>query len=57
MRTGLILSVVILLISLGVICWPLLQNTRFWVTIGIGVGMVGTFFFAVALNNDDKKEP
>lgn len=52
-RWGLYLSVVVLLISVGVVVWPLLVTTRFWIGVGFCVGIVGTFLFSVALSSAD----
>ena len=48
MKTGLYISSVILAAALAVAFWPVIQTPRFWVTVGLIAGIVGTFFFAVA---------
>lgn len=47
-----------LLASAGVLLWPLIGKVRFWLTASFVVGIIGTFFFTVALASvegiDDK---
>jgi hypothetical protein len=48
MKTGLYLSAALLIAALAVAFWPILTTARFWVSLALVVGIVGTFFFAVA---------
>jgi hypothetical protein len=52
MKTGLYLSLAVLVAALAVAFWPLLLMPRFWVSAGIVIGMVGTFIFGVASSQD-----
>jgi hypothetical protein len=52
-RRGLYLSFLILLVSSAILVRPLLETTRFWLGAGFAVGIVGTFFFTVALASID----
>jgi hypothetical protein len=36
--------------------YPLLETTRFWLGAGFAVGIVGTFFFTVALASIDPND-
>jgi hypothetical protein len=54
-RWGLIASFVVLLVSVGAMLWPLLATPRFWLAAGFAFGIVGTFFFSVALSSVDTK--
>lgn len=57
-RIGLYLSVAVLLASVGVVLWPMMATTRFWLAAGFCGGIVGTFLFSVALSSADiKTEP
>lgn len=52
-RWGLIGSFAVLLVSVGALLWPLLATPRFWLAAGFAFGIVGTFFFTVALSSTD----
>ncbi len=52
MKTGFYLSLIILIVSLGVAFWPVLQTPRFWIATGIVTGMLGTFVFGVLLQSN-----
>ena len=47
MKTGLYISIALLIGSLAVAFWPVLQTSYFWVSAGIVAGIVGTFVFAI----------
>lgn len=47
MRTGIVISGTILAAALAVAFWPVLQTPRFWVSLGIVVGMVGVLVFSI----------
>ena len=55
LRLGLYLSCAFLLTSAVTFLWPLLSTPRFWLGAGFAVGIVGTFFFTVALSSVDTK--
>lgn len=45
---GLRLCLVLLFGSLAVLLWPMVQTPKFWLTVGVVVGMVGSLFFGIA---------
>lgn len=53
LRWGLYLSFAFLIISSAALLWPLVVTPRFWLTAGFVIGMIGTFFFTVALAGVD----
>lgn len=54
MRALRITSILILLGSLAVAFWPVVQSARFWVSVGIIVGIVGTFITSIAIAQQSK---
>lgn len=52
-RWGLYCSFAILLASFAILLRPLMETTRFWLGAGFAVGIIGTFFFTVALASVD----
>ena len=51
-RFGLGVSLGLLLISLAILLWPLIQTPRFWLTLGMVLGMIGSFVFALAIQRE-----
>lgn len=54
MRVLRILFVLVLLVSLAVAFWPVFQSARFWVSVGITSGIVGTFVTSIAIAQEEK---
>lgn len=57
LRWGLYLSFAVLLASVVTMLWPLMATTRFWLAAGFAFGIVGTFFFTVALSGTGTTKP
>ena len=45
---GLYICLAMFLGSMAILLWPIISTPKFWLVVGLVVGMVGSFFFAVA---------
>lgn len=56
MRVLRILFVLVLLASLAVAFWPVFYSERFWVSLGIITGIVGTFVTSIAIAQTEQRK-